>query len=173
MRAIKAMLVLSAFATLAGCKVEKAAMADADLVLLKDMQAELAMEEANAQRFVSPLELGATAEEETAEAEEPMEERTVRRSSATSTRRSAATSSRRSSSSGTYSGASTARQPRVVTVRHTKRDAAIGAATGAAIGAVAGGRGNRIKGAVIGGVAGGVAGAIIGHTIDKSTRVEY
>ena len=170
MRKIQSALVLSAMVALVGCKEEQKPVTP-DLSFLDNLQTELAMEQAAAQRVVSPVELG-TAEEEM-EPEAPQRETTVRRSSATSTRRSAATSSRRSSSSGTYSGASTARQPRVVTVRHTKRDAAIGAATGAAIGAVAAGSGNRIKGAVIGGVAGGVAGAIIGHTIDKSTRVEY
>jgi hypothetical protein len=77
------------------------------------------------------------------------------------------------SSSGSYSGTVARREPRVVEVKNTKRDAAIGAVTGAAIGAVAGGPRHRVKGAVIGAAAGGVAGAIIGSTIDKSKRIEY
>lgn len=48
-------------------------------------------------------------------------------------------------------------------IRHTKRDAMIGAATGAIAGAAIG---RDVKGAVIGAAAGGVLGAIVGHTID-------
>ena len=48
-------------------------------------------------------------------------------------------------------------------VRHTKRDAMIGAATGAIAGAAIG---RDVKGAVIGAAAGAVLGGIVGHTID-------
>src|SRR5262245_32045818 len=48
-------------------------------------------------------------------------------------------------------------------VKHTKRDAAIGAAAGAVIGGVTHGG----KGAVVGGATGGVIGAIIGNNVDK------
>lgn len=93
-----------------------------------------------------------------------------RRASTSAARRS--TSVRRaSSSSGTYSAP--VRQPRVVEVKNTKRDAIIGGVAGAGIGAIAGGRRNRVKGAVIGGVVGAAAGAVIGSTVDKSRRIEY
>ena len=70
---------------------------------------------------------------------------------------------RRSSSSGTYSA------PRPVTrVKHTKRDAAIGAAAGAAIGAVT--SRDKLKGAVVGGVAGAILGGVIGNNVDITKR---
>ena len=67
------------------------------------------------------------------------------------------TSSRRTS--GTYYP-SAPREP----VRHTQRDAAIGAAAGAIIGATT--SRDRVKGGLIGAAAGGILGGIIGHTVD-------
>jgi len=91
-----------------------------------------------------------------------------------SARRSTARHRSSSGSSGTYaSSAPVYRQPRVTTVKHTQRDAAIGAASGAVIGAVAGGGRHRVRGAIVGGVLGGVAGAVIGNNVDKSHRVQY
>ena len=80
------------------------------------------------------------------------------------------TSTRRSSSSGgTYSSApvysAPAPQPQVV--KHTKRDAAIGAGAGAVIGAVAG---HSVKGAIIGGAAGAILGGVIGNNVDKTKK---
>ena len=49
-------------------------------------------------------------------------------------------------------------------VRHTQRDAAIGAAAGAIIGATT--SGDRVKGGLIGAAAGGILGGIIGRTVD-------
>jgi uncharacterized protein YcfJ len=49
-------------------------------------------------------------------------------------------------------------------IRHTKRDAAIGAAAGAVIGATT--SRDKVKGGLIGAAAGAVLGGIIGHTID-------
>jgi uncharacterized protein YcfJ len=74
------------------------------------------------------------------------------------------TSTRRSSSSGVYS----APARREVIVKHTKRDAAIGAATGAVLGAVT--SRDKVKGAVIGGVAGAILGGVIGNNVDKTKR---
>jgi hypothetical protein len=51
-------------------------------------------------------------------------------------------------------------------VKHTKRDAAIGAAAGAVIGGVTHGA----KGAVVGGAAGGILGAVIGNNVDKKKK---
>jgi uncharacterized protein YcfJ len=68
------------------------------------------------------------------------------------------------SSSGTYSAP--ARKQTVI--KHTKRDAAIGAAAGAAIGAVT--SRDKLKGAVIGGVAGAILGGVIGNNVDVTRR---
>jgi hypothetical protein len=91
---------------------------------------------------------------------------TVRRTS--TARRS--TSSGRSSSGGTYSSAPvySAPAPQPTVVKHTKRDAAIGAGAGAVIGAVT--SRNKVKGAIIGGAAGAILGGVIGNNVDKSTK---
>jgi Glycine zipper len=86
----------------------------------------------------------------------------------TTVRRRTTTAARRSS--GTYSSqpvySPPARQPTIV--KHTKRDAAIGAVAGAAIGAAT--SRNKVKGAIIGGAAGAILGGVIGNNIDKETR---
>lgn len=69
--------------------------------------------------------------------------------------------------SSTSSGTRSAPAPRTV-VKHTKRDAAIGAVAGAAIGAVA--SRDKLKGAVIGGVAGAVLGGVVGNNVDITRR---
>jgi uncharacterized protein YcfJ len=74
-------------------------------------------------------------------------------------------STRSSGSSGTYS---TAPARRTVRVKHTKRDAAIGAGAGAVIGAVT--SRDKLKGAVIGGVAGAVLGGVLGNNVDITKR---
>ena len=66
----------------------------------------------------------------------------------------------RTSSGGSYG---TARAPQQ-TVKHTGRDAAIGAAAGAVIGATS--SRDKIKGSVIGAAAGGILGAVIGNNVD-------
>lgn len=76
------------------------------------------------------------------------------------------TTARRSSSSGgTYSSAPA---PAPVEVKHTKRDAAIGAGAGAVIGAVT--SKDKVKGAIIGGAAGAILGGIIGNNVDKTKK---
>ena len=57
------------------------------------------------------------------------------------------------------SGTTVRREP----VRHTKRDALIGATAGAVIGSVIS---RDVKGALIGAAAGGLLGGVVGHTID-------
>ncbi|HXN75293.1 MAG TPA: YMGG-like glycine zipper-containing protein [Gemmatimonadaceae bacterium] len=76
---------------------------------------------------------------------------------------------RSSSSGGTYSSAPvySAPAPAPVVVKHTKRDAAIGAGAGAVIGAVAG---HSVKGAIIGGAAGAILGGVIGNNVDKTKK---
>jgi uncharacterized protein YcfJ len=80
------------------------------------------------------------------------------------------TTTRRSSSSGgTYSSAPVyTPAPAPVVVKHTKRDAAIGAGAGAVIGAVT--SRNKVKGAIIGGAAGAILGGIIGNNVDKTKQ---
>ena len=77
---------------------------------------------------------------------------------------------RRSSSGGTYSSAPVYRAPapQPTVVKHTKRDAAIGAGAGAVIGAVT--SRNKVKGAIIGGAAGAILGGIIGNNVDKTKK---
>ena len=75
------------------------------------------------------------------------------------------TTTRRSSGGGTVYSAPARR---TTVVKHTKRDAAIGAAAGAVLGAVT--SRDKVKGAVIGGVAGAVLGGVIGNNIDKTRR---
>jgi hypothetical protein len=71
-------------------------------------------------------------------------------------------SSSRGSSSGTYYPAP-APAPRPV-IKHTKRDAAIGAGAGAVIGAVT--SRDKIKGGLIGAAAGAILGGVIGNNVD-------
>jgi outer membrane lipoprotein SlyB len=80
------------------------------------------------------------------------------------------TTTRRSSSGGTYSSAPvySAPAPAPVIVKHTKRDAAIGAGAGAVIGAVT--SRNKVKGAIIGGAAGAILGGVIGNNVDKTKK---
>jgi hypothetical protein len=89
-------------------------------------------------------------------------------SSGTTTRRSSgSTSSGSSGSSGTTSTASTS-SGTTTTVKHTQRDAAIGAAAGAIIGATT--SHNKVGGAVVGGVVGGVLGGVIGNNVDVKKK---
>ena len=72
-------------------------------------------------------------------------------------------------SSGTYSSQPVYRAPAPQQeVKHTKRDAAIGAGAGAIIGAVT--SKNKVKGAIIGGAAGAILGGIIGNNVDKTKK---
>ena len=87
---------------------------------------------------------------------------TVRRTS--TARRSSSRSSGSYSSAPVYTPAP--REPTIV--KHTKRDAAIGAGAGAVIGAVT--SRNKVKGAIIGGAAGAIIGGIIGNNVDKEKK---
>ena len=55
-----------------------------------------------------------------------------------------------------------------VTVKHTQRDAVIGAAAGAVIGATT--SRNKVKGGVIGAAVGGILGGVIGNNVDKTKK---
>jgi hypothetical protein len=85
------------------------------------------------------------------------------------------TTRRSSSSAGTYSSsgdvgaAPSAPAPqRTTTVKHTQRDAAIGAAAGAIIGATT--SKNKVQGGIIGAAAGGILGGVIGNNVDKKKK---
>jgi hypothetical protein len=83
----------------------------------------------------------------------------------TTVRRTTTTTRRSSSSGGTYSSAPA---PAPQEVKHTKRDAAIGAGAGAVIGAVT--SRDKVKGAIIGGAAGAILGGVIGNNVDKTKK---
>jgi len=70
---------------------------------------------------------------------------------------------RRSSSVG-----ATSSQSGEVVVKHTNRDAAIGAAAGAVIGATS--SRNKVKGGLIGAAVGGILGGVIGNNVDKTKK---
>jgi len=89
---------------------------------------------------------------------------TALRSTSTAPRTTVRRTAARSTSSGVYTPAP--RQPTIV--KHTKRDAAIGAGAGAIIGAVT--SRNKVKGAIIGGAAGAIIGGVIGNNVDKEKR---
>jgi len=99
----------------------------------------------------------------------------VRRSSAPrrvhrSTSAGEVASSGTAASSGSSAAAATAPAPEshTVTVKHTKRDAAIGAAAGAIIGATT--SRDKVKGGVIGGAAGAILGGVLGNNVDKKKK---
>ena len=162
MRTVKRIAILPALAFFAACGADEPR--GTDLSFLDDL--ELAVSAPDS-ATLSPDELKlqlAEAEEKAALAATP---------AAPATSAPSRTSAPRQSS--VYSSPAPARVPqaRVETVKHTKRDAAIGAGAGAVIGAAVAGRGERVQGAAIGAVVGGVLGGVIGNNVDKSTRVVY
>lgn len=97
----------------------------------------------------------------------PVARTSTRRTTSAPVRRTS-TSTRRASSSGSSSSGTYYPAPEPTVVKHTKRDAAIGAAAGAVIGAAT--SRNKVKGAVIGGATGAILGAVIGNNVDKTKR---
>lgn len=69
--------------------------------------------------------------------------------------------------SSTVSSGTSAQSGEVV-VKHTKRDAAIGAAAGAVIGATT--SRDKVKGGLIGAAVGGILGGVIGNNVDKTKK---
>ena len=77
----------------------------------------------------------------------------------------------RRASSGTYSSAPVYSAPAPAPTRiikHTKRDAAIGAVAGGVLGAAT--SRNKVKGAIIGATAGAIIGGVIGNNVDVERR---
>jgi uncharacterized protein YcfJ len=77
-------------------------------------------------------------------------------------------STTRRSTGGSNSGGYVIREQPTEVVKHTHRDAAIGAAAGAIIGATT--SRDKVKGGLIGGAAGAILGAIVGNNVDIQRR---
>ena len=157
MRKSKLILLVPAAMLAAACgRSSTPAVDDAlknDLALASQAQAY------NPQQFVSPTEAGYAAQPYgyapqavQAVARQPVYTAPVRRTS--TVRRSSG-----SSSGGYYPAPAPTR-----TVKHTTRDAAIGAGAGAVIGAMS--SRDKIKGGLIGAAVGGILGGVIGNNVD-------
>jgi hypothetical protein len=95
----------------------------------------------------------------------------LRSAPTTTTRRTTTYSApRQSTSSGTSSSGTTTTTSSSgdVVVKHTQRDAAIGAAAGAVIGATT--SRNKVKGGLIGAAVGGLLGGVVGNNVDKTKK---
>jgi len=180
MRVLKTVLVLSTLVGAAACNEQPKPQAE-NLAWLDSLDLRTPPAQ---QAVVSPVELGMTATPAPEATPAPVAATPVATVAKKSTSTSSHTSSHRSStrrrssssgssSGGSYGGGEVYRAPRTVTVKHTRRDAAIGAGAGAVVGAVAGGGRHRVKGAVIGAAAGAIAGAVFGNNVDKHTRPQY
>ena len=160
MRILRTMILIPALA-LAACRHDQPQQAADTAGLNTDLQ--LAGQQQRAMDSVSALErTGATTAAAPA--------RTGSSSATHTTRTARRSSSHTYSSGGSVSSAGSASPPssgHTEVVKHTRRDAAIGAAAGAAIGAASS---HSVKGGVIGAVVGGVAGAVIGNNVDKKKK---
>ena len=114
---------------------------------------------------MSPTEQGLAANPYVA----PVQRQTVRSAPrpTTTVRRASTTTASRSSAGTVYS--EPAPQPTRV-IKHTKRDAAIGAVAGAVIGATT--SRDKVKGGLIGAAAGAILGGVIGNNVDVK-KVPY
>jgi uncharacterized protein YcfJ len=155
----KKLLILPAAALAFACSKGDSKQAAADSALNSDLST------AAASRPYTPLDSITAAERAgTAPA-------TALRSTSTAPRtvyRTPVRRTTRSSSGGTYSSQPVYRAPAPQEVKHTKRDAVIGAGAGAVIGAVT--SRNKVKGAIIGGAAGAILGGVIGNNVDKTKK---
>ena len=112
-----------------------------------------------AQQVTSPAEQSLTTNPYTAPVRRVQ---TVSRASAPTVRRS--TTRRSTGQQVVYEPAPAPQQ----TIKHTNRDAAIGAAAGAVIGAVS--SRDKVKGGLIGAAAGAILGGVIGNNVDVSRK---
>lgn len=166
MRRMKWMALVPAVVLAAACgRNSSPAVDDA---LKQDLALASQAQPYNPQQFVSPTEAGLAAQgyaPQTVQtvARAPVAATPVRRTS--TARRSSGSSSR--SSGGYYP----APAPPTRTVKHTGRDAAIGAGAGAVIGAIA--SRDKVKGGLIGAAAGGILGAVIGNNVDIQKKVGW
>jgi hypothetical protein len=165
MRKLGMMAPLAALALLGACS--RGSDARPDDALKNDLALAAQAQPYQAQQFVSPAEQpyvgSGVPQQYNAVASYPQP---VMRAPAPAPVRRTTTTRRSSSSGGSGSGTyypAPAPAPKPP-VKHTKRDAAIGAGAGAVIGAVT--SRDKIKGAVIGGVAGAILGGVIGNNVD-------
>lgn len=153
---MKTLILAPAFAIAAGCSNDK----PADPALNNDLS--LAAQ-ANPNARLDSI----SAAERTNAATAPAANN-LRTGSTAPARRTTTSSTRRSTTSGSSTsgsrGSTVASEPRVVTKKNTKRDAAIGAAAGAIVGAAA--SKDKVKGGIIGAAAGGILGGVIGNNVD-------
>ena len=125
----------------------------------------LASQAQPAQQFVSPTEAGYAPQQYVAP-------RAIQTSARQSTPVRRTSSARRTSSGGSSSGGYyPAPAPPTTTVKHTQRDAAIGAAAGAVIGATT--SRDKVKGGLIGAAVGGILGGGIGNNVDIQKKVGW
>jgi hypothetical protein len=154
------MVSLAALATVSACRGNDSRPDDA---LKSDLALAAQAQPYQAQQFISPTEQqygangqplqynGGTTRAPSMRAPAPTRRAPARRTA----------SSGSSRSSGGYSYPAPAPQP---VIKHTGRDAAIGAGAGAVIGAVT--SRDKLKGGLIGAAAGGILGAVIGNNVD-------
>ncbi len=138
----------------------------ADDALKNDLA--LASQAQPAQQFVSPTEAGYAPQQQYAAP------RAIQTSGRQSTPVRRTSSARRSSSARSSSGSGgyyPAPAPPTTTVKHTGRDAAIGAAAGAVIGATT--SRDKVKGGLIGAAVGGILGGVIGNNVDIQKKVGW
>jgi hypothetical protein len=72
------------------------------------------------------------------------------------------------SSNGSSGGTVASTNSGGTVVKHTQRDAAIGAGAGAVIGAIS--SKNKVKGGLIGAAVGGILGGVVGNNVDKTKK---
>ena len=161
MKNIKMLLLVPAAMLAAACGRDETSKIDD--ALKNDLALASQAQPYNAQQFVSPSEMGYAYNPYTGQFQQvprfstPQAQAPVQR---VSTRPAAVRRTTTRASSGTRVIQTQPAEP----IRHTKRDAAIGAAAGAVIGATV--SRDKVKGGLIGAAAGAVLGGIIGHTID-------
>lgn len=160
----KKLLILPAAFLAFACSKGDSKMTAADSALNSDLST------AAASRPYTPLDSITAAERAgVATSTAPTALRSTSTAPRTTVRRTTTTRRSSSGSSGTYSSAPVYSAPAPQQeVKHTKRDAAIGAGAGAVIGAVT--SRNKVKGAIIGGAAGAILGGIIGNNVDKTKK---
>ena len=158
MKNMKLLLLVPAALLAAACGRDSAKTDDA---LKNDLALASQAQPYNAQQFTSPSEMGYVYNPATGQYQpvpryqSPVAQQPVYRTAVRPTARRAS-----SRSSGTRVIYTQPAEP----IRHTKRDAAIGAAAGAVIGATV--SRDKLKGGLIGAAAGAVLGGIVGHTVD-------
>jgi hypothetical protein len=159
MRILGMMVPLAALATIGACRGNEARPDDA---LKNDLALAAQAQPYQAQQFVSPTEQQYGANGQPLPSNAGVTRSPAMRAPApvyrAPARRTASSGSSRSSGGYSYPAA-----PRPV-VKHTGRDAAIGAGAGAVIGAVT--SRDKLKGGLIGAAAGGILGAVIGNNVD-------